>query len=406
MRFFKAPEVEPPPSTLQMVKNSLLVAGGQITPLLTTFAVDRRKLAEIAANLSQIIDLGDFLFLVLVSYGSVAAFGMAYNFCYGSRLLRYPYSDSLLRHLAEHISQAGRLALVVYGVDCISVILTTLGFSFPHVDSLTTTLAKVVFLLWTGYRVSVLKRYLLGRLISSQPDKLGILSMFDRLLDGGIYASTLMFLLDLLHVELGAGFKSVFAFGSLWTLVMGLASKDLASMLVSGMALTTSNRFNVGDNVRFGDGTTGILENLGWMQSTIRHFDEYIEVIPNSHLGNQRVQNVSRTTKCRVKQVLRFRYEDGERLEAFLPTIIAEIKKDCPALITDGSRPCRAYWSCYKEDHLEVIVDVHFNLKPVGAKFCRNRQQVNAAIFRAVQNSDLEFVTTFYPQPIKNGRRR
>ena len=109
----------------------------------------------------------------------------------------------------------------------------------------------------------------------------------------------------------------------------------------------------------------------------------------------QRVKNISRTNQCRVQQTLRFHYEDALKLPKILDDIIDEIKLSCPELISDGSRPLRAVWTDYCETYLKVVVTAHFNIKPIGKKFCHNRQQCLLAIYRAVQKHDVKFVTTF-----------
>ena len=362
------------------------LAGGTLVPALSKLTVNRETATQVALNLSEALHLGDALILTVTAFGLMAV---------ARRLMD---KDEVAVHLLEHVSQAAKLGLVVYAIDCLVVILRTLGV--PRLEAVSPVIAKVVFVVWVALRCSAVKRFFLMRLVASK--QLGIFQILDKLSDGAIFVMASMFLLDLLDVELGAGLSSVFAFGSAGTLMVGLASKDIASMLVSGMTLTTSNRVNEGDDVNFGDGTSGVLQKLGWMQSTIRRYDEYIEVIPNSILGNQRVQNVSRVSKCRVQQFLRFRYQDGPRLAELLPQILEEIKESCPEIITDGSRPYRAVWSSFREDHLEVLIDVHFHLPPSGVKYANNRMKVNEAIYRAVQKSHCEFVTSFSPQALKH----
>jgi len=78
---------------------------------------------------------------------------------------------------------------------------------------------------------------------------------------------------------MGMGISSVFAVGSMGTLVVGLATQDTAKMLVSGLALSLSGRMNEGDKVQLEDGTSGFVDKLGWMQTTIRGYDELIQVV-------------------------------------------------------------------------------------------------------------------------------
>ena len=121
--------------------------------------------------------------------------------------------------------------------------------------------------------------------------------------------------------------------------MVGLASRDLASMFVSGLALSTTNRFVQGEHVKFGDGTVGAVHKIGWMQTTIRNYDNLLEVVPNNELGMQRVRNLSRCAICQINQTLRFHYDDAEKLPQCLADIMEEIKTSCQDVITDGTKP-------------------------------------------------------------------
>lgn len=259
------------------------------------------------------------------------------------------FEQSYLFQLADHISQVARLAIVVYAADCLLNILVGLGFNFHHLENLSWGFAKIIYIAWAAQRLAVLKRYLLGVVVAARsPKQLGQASVVDRLLDGIIFLCTVMFLLDILDMEMGVGVPtSMFAFGSAGTLMVGLASRDLAAMLVNGLALSTTNRFNQGEHVKFGDGTIGLVHKIGWMETIIRNYDNLLEVVPNNELGMQRVRNLSRCTVCQIKQTLRFDYDDAEKLPKCLSDMMDEIKASCKDVISDGSKPvscgeCRA----------------------------------------------------------------
>jgi hypothetical protein len=109
----------------------------------------------------------------------------------------------------------------------------------------------------------------------------------------------------------------------------------------------------------------------------------------------QRVKNITRTNQCRIQQALRFRYDDALVLPKVLDDIINEIKVSCPELISDGSRPLRAVVTEFCETYIKVIVTAHFNIRPIGKKFCHNREQCLLAMYRAVHKNDISFVTSF-----------
>lgn len=214
--------------------------------------------------------------------------------------------------------------------------------------------------------------------------------LLDHLVDAIIGGFTLFTLIDIFDLE-GLGLTSICAFGSAGTLAFTLASQAIVSNAVNGFALTTSNRFYVGDNVRFGDGTSGTIQTLGWLETTLRGGDDLVITVPNTQLADQRVANLSRNKKCQVVQKLHFKYEDIDKLDGLLVSIKKKVKKSCPELIYDGSRPFRVLWTDYNDNYLKVLVDTHFNLKPLGDEYWHNRQEVLKAINRAVKTHNLEF---------------
>lgn len=100
---------------------------------------------------------------------------------------------------------------------------------------------------------------------------------------------------------------------------------------------------------------------------------------------------MSRTPRSQVKQDLRVSYDDAAKIPALLENIKEEIKKDCPKLITDGSRPFRAHWRNWEDDHLQVVVDCHFMITPTGGEYWDNRQTVLQAIANAAKKTGIQF---------------
>jgi small-conductance mechanosensitive channel len=129
------------------------------------------------------------------------------------------------------------------------------------------------------------------------------------------------------------------------------------TMQLSGVMLLSSDKLYVGDSVNFGDGTSGksklccfctvvqftVLysktldgsivssrpqqhgsDNIicpcrfvsRWMETVLRQSDNIVTSVPNSILSGQRLSNLSRQTQRQVKQTLRFRYDDAEKIPA------------------------------------------------------------------------------------------
>lgn len=115
--------------------------------------------------------------------------------------------------------------------------------------------------------------------------------------------------------------------------------------------------------------------------------DETILKIPNTQLVNQRVSNLSRVPYSQVKQTLRFKHDDIDKIPKLVTSIKDEIKTTfSDSLITEG-RPCRVHFRDIQPDHLEVVCDFRFNLPPTGDKYYDNRQQVIETIARVVKEN-------------------
>jgi Mechanosensitive ion channel len=335
------------------------------------------------------------------------------------------FEDSHCYQVAWHVSGLARMALLTVLLNAL-VLLGTVFWSSDETCPAEATcqgrdwgwpLAKIVYTIWITSRFMVLKRHVIYQVWPRYypVPKIGHLTLLDRWATGLLYLGAYLCLLHLLHMDfilphfghsLTAGsaaaaasqhnYGATFvALGSIGTVLVGLAAKDLTATIVSGLVMSMSNRFVEGETVKFENGTIGKVMHLGWVQTTVRNFDNKMEVIPHSKLCTLRVWNISRIHVCQVKQILRFRYADAERLPALLPDLVNEIVAACPTCITDGTRPLRAVWTDYKEDHLRVMVDAHFELPPIGKKYWANRQCVMEAIGRAVRKHDVQFVTSY-----------
>jgi small-conductance mechanosensitive channel len=114
--------------------------------------------------------------------------------------------------------------------------------------------------------------------------------------------------------------------------------------------------------------------------------DESILKIPNSHLVNQRVCNLSRVRRSQVKQTIRFKYSDMEKIPDFISSLKEEMKKAFSATLITQDRPFRVHFRDIEANHLEVVCDFRFNLPPTGDAYYDNRQKVIETIAKVVKN--------------------
>lgn len=108
-------------------------------------------------------------------------------------------------------------------------------------------------------------------------------------------------------------------------------------------------------------------------------------------LATQRIGNLSRLEKSRVRQTLWFSYDYIDKIPTLIQNIKTEIRDSCENLITDGSRPFRVTWTDYKDTHLEVLVNCHFRHPPSTDIYYRTRQDVLLAVARAAKKTGVPF---------------
>jgi hypothetical protein len=53
--------------------------------------------------------------------------------------------------------------------------------------------------------------------------------------------------------------------------------------------------------------------------------------------------------------------------------------------------PFRAHWRNYEDDHLQIVVDCHFHIRPTGDEYWDNRQRVLEAIYEAATKTGVHF---------------
>ena len=388
-----APTVTRSPGTLALA--------GQIFSTLQRLAIGKSKAKMIFQALVREAHVGDIAVLSILGYGSVPLMKSI-------RKLRFPNDSesSWLQcpacRVAISISQLCKIGGVVYAVDMVAVALSAIGFHFPLRMNIPTLAGQIGFAIWFAMNLAAIKQSLLCRLLKvDTPEKLGRSSIYDRLGDGIIYFAALLVVMDILSVETGKAMSSVFALGSVGTLVFSLASRDIAANFVSGLALSVSNKFHIGEEVRIGNEYQGVVHKMGWMHTDIRGYDEIITRVPNSEVANLKVSNISRINRSQVKQSLYFDYKDIDKIEDIITDIKAEISRSCPKLVTDGTRPFFCHWREFKETKLEVVVDTHFTIRHGCPEYFDTRQAILQAISRAAKKNDVKFAVPVIS--IRNG---
>jgi len=116
---------------------------------------------------------------------------------------------------------------------------------------------------------------------------------------------------------LGFSISGLMAAGGIGGLAVGLAAKDLLANFFGGVTVFIDRPFSVGDWILLKDkNIEGVVENIGWRQTTIRKFDKRPIYVPNAIFTTASVENPSRMTNRRIYEVIGLRYQDLEQMEA------------------------------------------------------------------------------------------
>jgi len=373
-------------------------------PLVGSFT-SRDQLVALGQSLLKTVHWQDLLLLTALGWGTVPLVQLPYDLTprywlnpsseSSDNSTKLPYRRTVYYQVADHLQQVTKIALIVYLMDVVKLIFLGLGWKLYKFNQLPHAFAQTAYAVWSANRLAALKRHAARRYVSHHPETFGRIKVLNRLADACIYGLTVFVVLNILQVQMGLALQSFLAFGSVGTLAVGLASKGIAQELINGLMLASSDRIYEGDDVQFGSGDlSGKIVSLGWMETVLRRGDEVTVSIPNSHLLNQRVSNLSRVRRSQVKQVLRVSLDDADKIPVLIDRIKHEIRMACPELITDGSRPFRVYWTAINPDHCEITIDSRFHIKPTGDVYLNNKQNVLAAIHRALKQTDTKLVVS------------
>jgi small-conductance mechanosensitive channel len=272
------------PKALQLAPKAKATTtlAGRMWPFLKKFKITPTIAKEIAVNVKTITEWQDILFLSLLAFGSKPLAKLSFKDLVGDEEKeeeeekRLPFDKHKRFAVSQFLSEIGKLALTVYAFDVVCVVLSTLGFQFVNKWGLASAFAKSAYTIWGLQKFLLWKKIAFCKFFKVREDDMGRVEIADRIVNGLSIALVTLLLLDWLSVKMGMAFKGFFALGSVGTLAFTLGSQKLVSQLLSGIALTLSNKMYVGDVVQFGDGTSGKVMKLGWMELVLRGPDNVI----------------------------------------------------------------------------------------------------------------------------------
>jgi MscS family membrane protein len=115
---------------------------------------------------------------------------------------------------------------------------------------------------------------------------------------------------------LGFNIAGLMAAGGIGGLAIGLAAKDMLANFFGGVTVYIDRPFGIGDWILLKEkGIEGVVEEIGWRQTTIRKFDKRPVYVPNAVFTTASVENPSRMTNRRISETIGLRYKDIARME-------------------------------------------------------------------------------------------
>lgn len=243
-----------------------LAVAGRVGPVLSRLGKTPTEFGAIRQALSGVFSVGDVAILGAVGWLTIPAAKRFYAWRHESDYSIKAYENSWLGRWCTLISSFARATSFIYTGDILAVILSTIGFQLDA--RLMPAFTKTVYAIWGALRLRRFKKIVLKQITRKEIQ--GNVQVAEKVLDGVLGIWLFFFLNDIFHITMGKGVTSVLTVGGITGLAISLASKDLAGMLVAGFAVQFSRRFDIGDKIRLGDGTTGNIVDMGALETLIK----------------------------------------------------------------------------------------------------------------------------------------
>jgi MscS family membrane protein len=158
-------------------------------------------------------------------------------------------------------------------------------------------------------------------------------------------------------------------------LAFALAAKDTLGNIFGSITIFADKPFQIHDKVKIGD-TAGIVQEVGMRSTRIKTYDGTIVTVPNSDIVNAKIENVSKTSKWKIRQDIGVVYGTSARKLEGAISIIKDILKRNKNVDDDFNVHFAefaayslvikvSYWllkTDYKE-RMDILNDINFEIK-------------------------------------------
>lgn len=182
---------------------------------------------------------------------------------------------------------------------------------------------------------------------------LGAMDLLSKVLAVLTIVCAVLTLLPVFGVSIGG----LLAIGGIGGAIAGFAVKDTVANLLGAAMINIDQPFRVGDWIKLpAHNIEGVVEEIGWGQTTIRKFDKRPVYVPNAMLGTVLIENPGRMTHRRIMERVGIRYDDFDKLPAIVEAISAYLRT-MPDI--DQSQTPTAYFVGYSAYSLDIEITAY-----------------------------------------------
>lgn len=172
---------------------------------------------------------------------------------------------------------------------------------------------------------------------------------------GRVVRITLVVTASLVALDtLGFNVAGLMAAGGIGGLAVGLAAKDMLANFFGGVTVFLDRPFGIGDWIVLQDkGIEGVVEEIGWRQTTIRKFDKRPVYVPNAVFTTASVENPSRMTHRRINENIGLRYQDIGQMEAITSKVRTMLMQHAEI---DESQTLMVQFNAFNESSVDFFI--------------------------------------------------
>lgn len=203
-------------------------------------------------------------------------------------------------------------------------------------------------------------------------------------------AHLVILLITLVVVMQALGFSvtGLLAAGGMSGIIIGYAAKDLLANVFGGLTIYLDRPFSVGDHIRSPDkDIEGVVELINWRHTRIRRQNKNPIYVPNALFTTIAVENPSRMTHRRIRQVVGLRYADIDKMAPIVTDIRAMLKAH-PAI--DKTQAMVVHFDAYNASSIDMLLQVYTETTVLDA-FQDIKQEVLLKIAEIVSQHGAEF---------------